>query len=569
MSTVLDPPACSRRDDWIRSTLFPLTVFTVFAGLTLVPLWGQAGWPLNHEMLAFAIRTQIYAQHYSFFDFLPVWSSLDNEGFGSPQPVLYHKLFYAVSASLFGLTGNMKAALEMAILIFMVAGAAGMHRTLRLMGASREAGWAGGLAIIVANYTVTDWLVRGALAELAAGMLVPWSLFYFMRTVREGRVHPGLAISLGLIFLAHSVICFYLVLIFSVTILALLTGRQIRPSIFSARSLLLPAVLFSALVLPWLPAMYVFGSDYDMARILTEPYHPNSQFQPIGRYFWDSLWSFGERWEGYTVQLDLPSLALIAAGLAGMLHDRKTAVATLRQREKNLSPLMPLILVGSLAFLLQFPVAAPFYAHFPGARFIQFPWRLLCVITPIVIVIGLYLTERTFSPRVSGIVLAIYLITMVLTCGAFAPIKYQRFPDLGYPPDHVQFSVFGEYVPKAVSLPPPDRKIVRAEAEAAGCRLDEDKTVSEVEYLQFRVECVKPALLAVPVFSSPLHGVAISSPDGSSLPETCKAAPGLPGLCGVAVPAGRSRIRIDMPNYPAAVSWLAGVASRTLSGAFH
>ncbi|HXU94372.1 MAG TPA: hypothetical protein VFP33_12025 [Gallionella sp.] len=569
MDTVPDSPACPGKDGWRDSLLFPLMVFTVFGGLTLVPLWGQAGWPLNHEMLAFAIRTQIYAQHYSFLDFLPVWSSLDNEGFGSPQPLLYHKLFYVVSASLLGMTGGMKAALEMAILVFLVVGATGMYRTLRLVGSSREAGLAGGLAIIVANYTVTDWLIRGALAELAAAMLVPWSLFYLLLSLREERIHPGLAVNLGLIFLAHSVICFYLILLFSVTILVLLASRHVRPSVVSARSILLPAVIFLVLVSPWLLAMSVFGNDYDMARMLTHSYHPNSQFQPIGRYFWDSLWSFGKKWEGFTVQLDLPTLALMVAGLAGLFHHRHAALAASELRERHLTTILPVIFVGALAFLLQLPFSAPFYAHFPGAGFIQFPWRLLCVITPAIIIIGLYLIEKTFPHRLSGFILASYLIIMIITCGAFAPIKYQRFPDLNYPPDHIQFSVFGEYIPKEVSLPPPARENILEGVRTAGCHLNGNRASVEVKQLQFRVECSRPALLALPVFSSPLHGVVVSSPDGTSTPSACKSAPGFSGLCGVVVPAGQSRVYVDMPSYSAAIKWWSRITTGTTASLFH
>ena len=556
MNAVFDFFAHPQRSGRLRPLLFPLTVFSVFAGLSLAPLWSHAGWPLNHEFLGFAVRTQIYAQHYSFLDFLPVWSSLDNEGFGSPQPLFYHKLFYVVSASLLSFTGSMKASLVMAILIFLVTGAFGMYYILRALGASRDAGVAGGLSIIVAKYSVTDWLIRGALAELSAAMLVPWALLYFIRTVQEERVHPGLAVSLGLIFLGHSVICFYLVLLFSVTMLVLLAVRRIRPGILSARSLLLPTAVFLALVGPSFLAMSVLSGDYDMGRIITERYHPNSQFQPLGRYLWDSLWSFGESWEGFTVQIDLPPMLLITAGLLGILLNNQTCVTTRGQRRVTLMPVLPLFLLGALALLLQSSVSAPFYAHFPGAKFIQFPWRLLAVITPVVIAIGLYLAEKTFPPRLAGIVLAIYLVIMVTICGAFAPIKYQRFPNLDYLPGRVNFSMADEYVPKAAPLPAPTRERVLAGAETAGCYIDHSLAIEEVKQMQFRISCVRPALLALPIFASRLHSIAVFHHDGTSRPGTCEAAPGFPGLCGVAVPAGQSMVQVEMPSYQAVVRWL-------------
>lgn len=551
--------------DQARRLLSPLAVFCVFAGLTLAPLWTQAGWPQNHEFNWFAQRTQIYAQHYSFFDFLPIWSSVDNAGFGSPLPLFYHKLFYVVSASILNLTGEMKAALVLAILIFLVTGAFGMYYTLRALGASREVCMVGGLSLIVAKYTVTNWLTRGAMAEFSAAMLVPWTLLYFIRTVEEERVHPGLAASLGLVFLGHSVLSFYLLLLFFATLLILLAVRRIRPSIFSAKSLLLPAAVFLALAGPYLLAMSALAGDYDMGRIVPAHLHPNSQFQPLGRYLWDGLWSFGGDWEGFTVQIDMPPLILLAAGLLGILLTRRVNPDALGQRRTSfMFPLLPFLLVGALAWVLQTPVSAPFYARFPGAEFIQFPWRLLAVITPIVIALGLYLAEKTFPPRLAGAVLGLYLVAMVVLCGAFAPIRYERLPTQASLAG-VQFSAFGEYAPKAASLPVPTKENIRANAEAASCRMDHAQASGEVERMQFHLRCTKPALLALPVFASRLHGSVVFHPDGTSTRGTCKAAPGFAGLCGVAVPAGQSRVQIDMPSYRSLARWLIGQSEQKLA----
>jgi len=541
---------------WER--LFPWVVFVFFAGLTLAPLWSQAGWPLNHELNMFAQRTQIYAQHYSFFDFLPVWASLDNEGFGSPLPLFYHKLFYAVSASLLNLTGAMKITLVVAILFFLVAGAFGMYCTLRALGAGREAGVAGGVSLVVAKYTVTNWLIRGALAEFSAAMLVPWALYYFIRTVQEEQVRPGLAVSLGLIFLAHSVICFYLILLFSATIFLLLAVRRIRLGILSARSLLLPIAVFLALVGPSLLAMTVFIGDYDMERIVSERYHPNSQFQPLGRYLWDDLWSFGDIPDGFTVQIDLPPMILVTVGLIGIFFSNRIGLTTWERRRATLIPILPFFILGALAFVLQSPISAPFYAHFPGAKFIQFPWRLLAVITPIVITIGLYLAGKAFPSPVTGIVLSLYLVVMVIICGAFIPFKYQGSQSLDYSPTHVHFSMFDEYVPKATPLPPPTRDRVLAGAEASGCYVDHRQLIGEVERMQFSIGCARPTLLALPVFASRLHRIIVVHPNGTSGASACKTSPGFPGLCGVEVPVGQSIVQVEMPNYQSVVRWLIG-----------
>lgn len=100
-----------------------LAVFVVVAGMTLVPVAAEAGWPANHEFSSFFTRTAIYAEHMRQGDLLPIWSSADNGGFGSPQPALYHKLFYLLAGSLLVVIGHLKASMLIAIWIWLVIGA--------------------------------------------------------------------------------------------------------------------------------------------------------------------------------------------------------------------------------------------------------------------------------------------------------------------------------------------------------------------------------------------------------------------------------------------------------------
>src|SRR5262245_40180289 len=153
---------------------------------------------------------------------MPIWSSADVSGFGSPLPLMYHKLFYFLGGALALITGSIKSADVTAIALLLVAGAGGIALTLRSLGASRLAAIIGGCCLITANYTVTNWLVRGALAEFTSAMIVPWVLFYFVRSVNAGRIAAGLGISLGLLWLSHSVLGYFtgVILAFSFLLMA-------------------------------------------------------------------------------------------------------------------------------------------------------------------------------------------------------------------------------------------------------------------------------------------------------------------------------------------------------------
>ena len=108
---------------------------------------------MNHETWGIAQRTQIYARHVAGLDLLPIWSSVDNLGFGSPFPLFYHRLFYLVAAPLAIALGSLKAADAVAVILALTTGAWGMFRLTRQMGAGELGATVAGISLIAANYT--------------------------------------------------------------------------------------------------------------------------------------------------------------------------------------------------------------------------------------------------------------------------------------------------------------------------------------------------------------------------------------------------------------------------------
>jgi len=58
---------------------------------------------------------------------------------------------------------------------------------------------------MVAPYTRTNWFARCAMAELTAGMLLPW-IFAELCLFLQARVADFLAVELALLFHAHSIV---------------------------------------------------------------------------------------------------------------------------------------------------------------------------------------------------------------------------------------------------------------------------------------------------------------------------------------------------------------------------
>jgi len=536
-----------------------LVIFTAFSLLTLQSLWIGHGWPKNHEINAFALRTRVYAEHYRLHDLVPLWSSTDNNGLGSAMPALYHKLFYLFSGPLFLLTGKMKIALLLPILFFLLVGAFGMYRLLEKIGARRATCIAGGLCLIAAKYTVTNWLIRAALAEFSAAMLIPWALYYFLLTLEENRVRLGLAVSLALIFLAHSVMGYYLGLLFGFSFLVSLLARQNKLTGALFFSMLKAGLLFGLLVGPAVLLILTIGQDYDMKRILTLPNHPCAQFPPLMRYFWDNEFVFGSDWKIYSVQLDLPPLLLAVAGFGTVLFwkNREEKWAWLR-------PVLPLAVLGLAAFFLQTRLSAPFYNHVPGAAYLQFPWRLLGLLAPILIAIGLHFAEKsaTLWKRNGGVALCTF--SMLLLCGGVAPLLYGNLPlktCIDTPLEGVCFSQWDEYIPKTVPLPAATAESLVSEAKAKGCSLEYKKQNEETLRAVYLFESARATTIPLPLYVSPLHIVKVFNGEGALLWQTKLGASPAAGLCMVEVPQGKGRIEVEMPDLGKFLKWCAAKLS--------
>ena len=522
-------------------------VYLIIAFATLYQLWGLPTWPRNHDGLSFFGRLHIYQQHFLVGDYFPIWSSLDNGDFGSPQPLFYHKLFYFIGAIfLYVLNGNIKFALIASLVFFLLIGAIGIRKLILEIGGSKFSAFCGGLMLITSNYTVTDWLVRGALSETSAAMLVPWALIFFQRTTQTSKVNYQLSFYLTLIFLSHSVICFYLIIFFIFAFALLLALGKLKKSIFNPTPIVISILIFIVLNSPYLIAAHFIAGNYDMSRILIE-YQPATQFHAMGEYLFSPNFRWGNLGEGnYTVQLDLP-ITLIFFAMIGILIFK---LPKLKYSELVLSKiyvLLPLTIIFIFSIFLQTKLSVPFYEYVPGAKYIQFPWRLLSVITPIIIVYACYLPNVLLNNYSANCIQLIAVISMAYFCGS--RFNYPAFNELVYLDHRGLFSSYGEYKPlnQADVI---DSKIILSEANLMGCDYKRTSIApGEVLEQSFTVDCFNNAVIPFPIINSPLHRVSAFNKDQNKLTQiSCETSLARPTLCNLLIPKGKSEITIEMPR---------------------
>jgi len=280
---------------------------------------------------------------------------------------------------------------------------------------------------------------------------------------------------------------------------------------------------------------------------------------------------------GLTTVLDHAMLALLAASLLFMTGvrtrwDPAAAIGgTTRTRIATIRPVLPLLILFGLAFLLQLPISAPFYELVPGAMFLQFPWRLLALITPSLVVCAVVLADTALPSDIRLFALGAASAWMIAGCGAFVPLQDSRIaldpPALA----NISFSGFREFEPRIADPLADIQKKLEARWAEAGCSFRREAPAEETTVVSFVTSCPNATLLPLPIYASPVHLVTVGETrpggDGDGRGEAggggrgglgtsrpCAALADFPALCGAVVPAAQSSLLVRLPTIGSTIS---------------
>ncbi|MDL2719212.1 MAG: hypothetical protein PT977_15830, partial [Acidobacteriota bacterium] len=424
------------------------------------------GWPVNHDGTACFHRVETFRRAFADGNFLPLWAPFAENGYGSPFPFFYHRLFNTLAGAVALVSGSALAAVKVVIPPLLFVGALGMRRALLAMGLREFHAMGGALLLVFSNYAYTDWVVRGAFAEFTAFMLVPWLILAALGVVRGNpRTGWGLGAVLSLMFFAHSVVfIFAFVLVFVAFTGALVLSKDRRRAFVNATQ---AALIVLPVTGPFLLGIRLFGEDLDLDRQRTGMFTIFRNFVPLGEYLFDSVGGWTSSTAGYTVEIGrgFNTLALISFAAVGAGLARQNLSAA---RVREMLPAWFLVLGSGLGyFILQLPLSAPIYRLAPPMQFLQFPWRLLAFSTSasiFIVCLSLDLLEASGPRRAAKHGLRAALVLAVL---------FQVFYGVGRLPPPRIFSAAeieamltteplgatsgfnGAFRPRGVPLPPP------------------------------------------------------------------------------------------------------------------
>ncbi len=506
---------------------------------SLWPLLKERGWPQNHESTVWATRVAVLLDAWHRGDLLPLWWNEGNDGLGSPMPGLYHKLQNFVCTALLAVVGDVRLAAILSLLLFTVIGCAGMRRVALQLGASPWTATLQALLLPFASYVSADWLVRGAFAEHAAFMLLPWLVSALLELIEHGRVRVMLlSVTMIALFYAHSVTALFSVGPIAIAALLALAHHPRRIGHIVGQGVL-SAAYFGLAVAPMAWVMSVLQRQFYFEHATSGYYDVQGNLTSL----YDALFVGSAPVISFWVAPDRELLWAIAT--AAVL----AAIPALRARTARrwLDPALAfLIASGALMIFLRLQPASIVYEKLPGLRYIQFPWRLLSFITVLAIALSAALFGRIQTRVATG-------LSGVLLVVLAARSRVLHFDDpreteekLAESLDVAHYVKWWEYIP-AIPGPASDEQLTEW-ARGAVSLSSSCSVRSEGCARCFVSECTAPGTIALPYAFSGLELVTDGAGEGVPVSRDYDDA-----RVHVEVGAGRTSLRYRRPSWATVV----------------
>ena len=478
------------------------------------PLISGFGWPSGHDGIWVFPRIAVMAERFALGDVIPVWSSLDNYGLGSPEPIFYNKLFYYPAALVYLAVGSLKLAGLITLAGFLAIGGIGMAALGRRLGAPPVIAAIAAAAFVLASYTTGNWLARAAIAEFSAAMLVPWVVRWMVILVTERRWPIHIGPLLFLLYLAHAGIAYASVYVLAIAYVWRFVASPARAlSRAELGRAVLSVAIFALAVAPFLLTSLRLAEVFNLDAWRTA-FDITAHHRPLAHYLFDPILWLGDRERYLSPQLDLPVLAIALFGLVWL------AVRRLRGQPETATALVFLGLCSAVLMVMQMPLANPVYRTVPGLDFLQFPFRLLSLLTPCLFGMALATLALLWRRRRANTA-TLLAVTMLFGSVAATSAYFNRDVDwfssqrVEEPPlTRLMFDQVFEYLPVTEPFEPDAmvhgiRTRVYETTSGAPCVIaDPAPPPVEVRQRRFEIECPAAASVPLPVFFAPGMGVA-------------------------------------------------------------
>ncbi|KDB07697.1 Membrane protein, 6-pyruvoyl-tetrahydropterin synthase-related domain containing protein [Burkholderia sp. lig30] len=485
---------------------------------------------------------------------LSVWTPTDANGFGSPMPFFYHKLFNLVGAMLGLFAGDIVTGFRLAVLFFSSVMFWGVYQCATRLDLDRPSRFVAATACVLSPYAINNIVERCAVAEYSAMALIPCILAlvldFHTGANRKWRAPTLIALLVSLA-LAH-----VLIFVAAAGLLLVLSLYRIASAQSGGWALACPSLVAVAAFVGLIYVPFTHWSALFCAGQASVFGKPGNYVVPMLYVLLPFPWS----------RLGWPGTALLIA-----IYFR------LRQGKARSDDLaLGLGVVAILLILIMTPVAKPLWQLSSKADFFQFPWRVLAIATPIAIVALFGLIERLEPTRrrrmqFDLLVVAIFNLGLTLCWIKWRPMTpvtiplaelRHQVPSSGPGPDatgeyfpvafqarlnQMNFKVWGT---SASSALPVRRPLV----EASGCEYSDVARPTYFDTLWISSVCAYPGHVRINQFSTPFLDSMATNDSGAVVRPVANAQ-----VIEFALPPGHWTITVRQRSYIELVemAWLA------------
>lgn len=365
----------------LRPHYFLVPVFALIATLPLIVHGCSCGhdFPFHLQSWLEAAQQWRHGTLYPHWAYSPAWQA------GEPRFIFYPPLSWMLGAALMLLFPINSTPVLFTFLVLMAAGVS-MYRLARHFAPDNAALIA--TAIYIANpYMMFNAFERAAYAELFASVWVPLVL---LAVLRERPTLRGVAVPLALVWLTNApagVMATYTLALLGALrlVMSWSSDRKQKNTETRRTTLRLALVLAGGAVLGFaLVCFYLLPAAYERRYVqVAMAIIPNLRYQDNFLFTHTAYGPHNDVTDRVSWIAVIILIACISAVYAAFFASRNAKDGPAKKRPFPRETAIALaLLTAAVAFLL-FPASSFLWEHLPNLKFMQFPWRLLTVLSPV------------------------------------------------------------------------------------------------------------------------------------------------------------------------------------------
>lgn len=438
-------------------------------------------------------------------DFPVQWSKNFGYGYGMPLFLFYGPLPFYFGAGIYILSGSI---IWSVLTLFILANLVTIGGTYVL--GKTLVGKMGGVILttlyVLAPYRAVNLFVRGALNELWAMAFLPWLILGWFWLIKKNKL-GGLMIttSTAAIILSHNLSAIYYLpfaLLISVALFFWLidVAKIKHQALFAviARGLLSTGLGIGLSAFYALPAMIEKSFTRLDLQVLTGYFDFHNHFLYLRQFLIDNWTYGGSAWgpeDGISFFLGYGLLFGLFVGFV-LLVSRQL----LLKKKNQLVAISILFLLVSGLILLTTEKTLWIWEHLTILKYLQFPWRLLSLITFGLALIVTLVTSWSFK-RKRFVVLALIFVTLVSSYRYFSPADYYQdsIGPFQYDEKQIQTNMSGilpDYLPNTFNVAIAPFKNILTETDLVKAEVLKDGNSEKLISLEVKQEMALEISLA-------------------------------------------------------------------------